>query len=83
MAGVLLGALLTYEVSFVGRFFQGECALGPIPLAVNGSSAFYPTAQAEASSYQASCPIAFFSVGSDASLAAWSRAAVNSSGDRP
>jgi phosphate transport system substrate-binding protein len=67
LVGVLLGALLAYELSFVGRFFQGDCALGPIPLAVNGSSAFYPTAQAEAMSYQASCPIAFFSVGSSSS----------------
>src|SRR5439155_18685180 len=37
LVGVLLGALLTYEASFVGRFFQGNCAVGPIPLAVNGS----------------------------------------------
>jgi phosphate transport system substrate-binding protein len=67
LVGVLLGALLTYEVGLIGRFFQGECALGPIPLAVNGSSAFYPTAQAEAASYHASCPLAFFSVGSSSS----------------
>jgi phosphate transport system substrate-binding protein len=67
LAGVLLGSLLTYEVSFIGRFFQGQCAIGPLPLAVNGSSAFYPTAQAEAASYHASCPIAFFSVGSSSS----------------
>src|SRR5207302_659880 len=67
LVGVLLGALLTYEAGFLGRFFQGECALGPIPLSVNGSSAFYPTAQAEANSYHASCPVAFFSVGSSSS----------------
>jgi hypothetical protein len=67
LAGVLLGSLLTYEVSFIGRFIQGQCAIGPLPLAVNGSSAFYPTAQAEAASYHASCPIAFFSVGSSSS----------------
>jgi phosphate transport system substrate-binding protein len=67
LVGVLLGAVLSYELSFIGKFFQGDCALGPIPLAVNGSSAFYPMAQREATSYQASCPIAFFSVGSSSS----------------
>jgi phosphate transport system substrate-binding protein len=67
LAGVLLGSLLTYEVGFIGRFLQGQCTLGPVPLAVNGSSAFYPTAQAEAASYHASCPVAFFSVGSSSS----------------
>jgi phosphate transport system substrate-binding protein len=65
-AGVVLGALLAFEVAAIGGFFQ-NCALGPVPLNVNGSSAFYATARAEADSYHAACPVAVISVGSSSS----------------
>jgi phosphate transport system substrate-binding protein len=64
---VVLGALLAHEIDFAGRLWQGQCALGPVPLMVNGSSAFYPTAAAEATRYHAQCPVAVFSVGSSSS----------------
>src|SRR5215471_9551686 len=66
-SGFLAAVALGSGLGFAATFVRGDCALDPGALNVTGSSAFSPTVQEQATSYQSSCPIARLSVSSSSS----------------
>ncbi|HEX4204274.1 MAG TPA: substrate-binding domain-containing protein [Ktedonobacteraceae bacterium] len=62
LLGLLLAFVIVLGINRFGAFQQNDCAVSFTPVSISGSTAFYDTVRAQASTYHQGCPFAMLNV---------------------